>query len=57
MGIMHPGFRAAAVDTRPMQRTIDHPSVDALIEENKQLRELVVQLSKIVLRNVLDRSD
>lgn len=56
MGNMHPSFRAAAIDTRPLQRTIDHPSVDALIEENKQLRELVVQLSKIVVRNVLNRS-
>jgi hypothetical protein len=29
--------------------------MDALREENKQLRELVVQLSEIVVRNVLDR--
>jgi hypothetical protein len=28
--------------------------VDTLREENKQLRELVIQLSKIVLRNVAE---
>jgi hypothetical protein len=31
------------------------PDLDAILEENKQLRELVVQLSEIVVRNVLDR--
>lgn len=35
---------------------MNHPELDALLEENKQLRELVVQLSEIVVRNVLDRS-
>jgi hypothetical protein len=30
-------------------------NLNALLEENKQLRELVVQLSEIVVRNVLDR--
>ncbi len=29
--------------------------MDALREENEQLRELVVQLSEIVVRNVLER--
>ena len=29
--------------------------LDALREENKQLRELVIQLSKLVVRNVLER--
>ena len=29
--------------------------LDAPLEENKQLRELVVQLSEIVVRNFLDR--
>jgi hypothetical protein len=33
----------------------DHLDVDALREENKQLRELVIQLSKLVIRNVVDR--
>lgn len=37
---------------RPDTRCLD---LDALREENEQLRELVVQLSEIVVRNVLDR--
>jgi hypothetical protein len=32
-----------------------HFDVDALVRENKQLRELVVQLSEIVVKNVLNR--
>jgi hypothetical protein len=45
-------------------RGLDQPShrpdthrldLDALREENEQLRELVVQLSEIVVRNVLER--
>ena len=44
----------ASLDARPTR--VDHPSVDALLEENKQLKELVVQLSEIVLMSVLDRS-
>jgi hypothetical protein len=35
---------------------VNHLDFNALLEENKQLRELVVQLSEIVVRNVLDRS-
>jgi hypothetical protein len=34
---------------------LDHPDLDALRAENEQLRELVVQLSEIVVRRVLDR--
>ena len=34
----------------------DEPyDVSALIEENAQLRELVIQLSKLVLKNVVER--
>jgi hypothetical protein len=33
---------------------INHPDLEALRAENEQLRELVVQLSEIVMRNVLD---
>jgi len=32
-----------------------HAELEALREENKQLRELVIQLSKIVVQNVVDR--
>jgi hypothetical protein len=33
-----------------------HADLEALLAENKQLRELVVKLSEILIRNVLDRS-
>ena len=51
--------RAARIDTSRLGSPrigMNHPDLDALLEENKQLRELVVQLSEIVVRNVLDRS-
>jgi hypothetical protein len=39
--------------------TDDHPEAEtrdkALQEENRQLRELVIYLSKLVLRNVMDQ--
>lgn len=31
---------------------IERRDIDALIEENRQLRELVIYLSKLVIRNV-----
>jgi hypothetical protein len=48
---------------RPSTRNIDHhghrsehqPELHALLKENKQLRELVIQLSKIVIKNVVDQ--
>jgi hypothetical protein len=39
----------------PRRLDVKCPDLDAIIEENKQLRELVVQLSEIVVRSVLDR--
>jgi hypothetical protein len=39
----------------PIRSDVNYPDLDAILEENKQLRELVVQLSEIVVRNVLDR--
>lgn len=39
----------------PSRSDVKRPDLDAIIAENKQLRELVVQLSEIVVRNVLDR--
>jgi hypothetical protein len=53
------GSRAAQIDSSRLglpPTDVNHPDIDALLEENKQLRELVVQLSEIVVRNVLDRS-
>lgn len=34
----------------------DHPDIDALLQENARLKELVVKLSGLVLKNVVDRS-
>jgi hypothetical protein len=39
----------------PTRPDVNHLDLDAILEENKQLRELVVQLSEIVVRTVLDR--
>jgi hypothetical protein len=36
-------------------RILSVSEVDALQEENHQLKELVVQLSKIVIKSVIDR--
>jgi len=33
----------------------EHAEIDALREENAQLRELVIHLSKLVIKNVVDR--
>jgi hypothetical protein len=38
----------------PLQRDIEEADVHALIEENAELRELVIQLSKLVIKNVMD---
>ena len=42
----------------PFARCNSSPArtIDELLEENKQLRALVVQLSEIVVRNVLHRN-
>jgi hypothetical protein len=39
----------------PRRADVDCFDLDAILEENKQLRELVVQLSEIIVRNALDR--
>jgi hypothetical protein len=40
---------------RPSTARQDEPlDVDAIVQENAQLRELVIQLSKLVLKGVLD---
>ena len=39
----------------PVQRSTDEPDTDVLREENRQLRELVIHLSKLVIRDVVTR--
>jgi hypothetical protein len=57
MGSLHwpNGRRDSRRDAPSTPVHVNHFDVDALREENKQLRELVVQLSEIVVRNALDR--
>jgi hypothetical protein len=57
MGSVHAPIdpRDGQIDCQPSRPQINHYDLDALRLENKQLRELVVQLSEIVVRNALDR--
>ena len=57
MGSRHSpnGHRDRRSDSSSPRPDMNHLNLDALLAENKQLRELVVQLSEIVVRNVLDR--
>ena len=48
--------RDRARDRSSPRPDINRIDLDALRAENKQLRELVVQLSEIVVRRVLDRA-
>jgi hypothetical protein len=54
MGRVHPAQRS-----RPPPPVDEHdgerPDVHALIEENTRLKHFVLQLSRLVLRNVVDR--
>ena len=59
MGVMHPqkGRRHGQRDLSLPRSDATCLELDELLAENKQLRELVVQLSEIVVRNVLDRNN
>jgi hypothetical protein len=49
------GRQGGQIDSPAPRPHVHHFDVDALVRENKQLRELVVQLSEIVVKNVLNR--
>lgn len=38
----------------PLQPNAENPDVEALQEENARLRELVTQLSELVIKNIID---
>jgi hypothetical protein len=38
----------------PLRREVNEKDVHALMEENAELRKLVIQSSKLVIRNVMD---
>jgi hypothetical protein len=46
-GRQHDGLHSRHLDS-------EFADIDALREENKQLRELVIQLSRLVIRNVVE---
>ena len=50
----HHGPNGNGKQLPPLRRDIEEADVHALLEENAQLRKLVVQLSKLVIRNVMD---
>jgi|HubBroStandDraft_6_1064221.scaffolds.fasta_scaffold2219546_2 hypothetical protein len=57
MGGVHTpnGGRENQIGSLSSRAHVKNLDVDALVEENKQLRELVVRLSEIVIRKVLDQ--
>ena len=55
MQIGRPVTKAFPRAPRPSRMTTA-PEVDGLREENAQLRDLVIQLSKLVIKNVVDRN-
>jgi hypothetical protein len=54
MGQAHPPTRHNDHETNPplLRRDIDDAGLRALQEENAELRRLVIQLSKLVIKNV-----
>lgn len=49
-----PPLRANETKQSTLVRAAEPIDADALIEENERLRNLVVQLSKLVVKNVLE---
>jgi len=49
-----PRHREQNRNSQPLRRDNEQADVSALVEENAQLRELVIQLSKLVVRNVVN---
>lgn len=42
------------IKSAPFRQYIGKPDIEALEEENAKLRELVTQLSEIVIKNIID---
>ena len=57
MGQVHPPARYRDKIDRDLPHASDsgHKDLDDLREENAQLRTLVIQLSKLVIRNIVER--
>lgn len=50
-----PSFHPNASDRSRSSHDEELPDLSVLIEENRRLREMVVQLSRLVLKNVIDQ--
>jgi hypothetical protein len=46
--------QASANDTPSLPRAAENADLSKLLEENAQLRELVIQLTKIAIKNIVD---
>ena len=59
MGIAHPPRQHEREVIAPPRHGVGHDDgndyIGALLEENAQLRGLVIHLSKLVLKNVIDK--
>lgn len=59
MGQVHSAARGQDMDFRQLLRGRDNgyrrTDIDGLREENARLRQLVIQLSKLVIKNVVER--
>ena len=55
MGSAHPSRIHERHASPPPRHDDERVDIGALVEENSQLRELVIQLSKLVIKNVVDR--
>lgn len=49
-----PNHREQNGDTPPLRSDTGGPNIDALMEENAELRKLVIQLSELVIKNVMN---
>jgi hypothetical protein len=55
MGSARPPLHPQSPSLAPLLPRSERTDVQSLLEENAQLRELVVQLSKLVIKNLADQ--
>jgi hypothetical protein len=49
------GQSSASTPSGADAKNLDNSPVDELLDENKRLREIVIYLSKIIIRDVVER--
>jgi len=60
MGLAHPltpRHRRIDGDPPPLRHDLGKADIRALLEENMQLRELVIQLTKLAVKNIVDSTN